>query len=124
MPTNIPRNPSFYLFTPFLIVSLNCFINKLDSSGDLNILMILLISSFGINNLVICKAMTEGELDPNIFLWTVSTVADATAVIPNSIRTLLGNGSSTFFIRHWPLFSNGLKILPRNPSSFMKLSFL
>ena len=41
--------------------------------------------------------------------------SDADAVNPNSIKRLLANDLSTFFIISNPVFSNGLKILPRNP---------
>ena len=76
--------------------------------------MILLISSFGVIDLVIREAMTKEWPDTNIFLWTVGSVANAIAVIPNGITALLGDGFCTFFIRHRPIFSNGLKSLFRN----------
>ena len=37
--------------------------------------------------------------DPNIFSWTAASVADAAAVIPNGVKTLLVNGLSTFPIK-------------------------
>ena len=39
---------------------------------------------------------TGGVSDPNIFLWIVSSVTDATAVTPNGIKMLLANGLSKF----------------------------
>ena len=42
------------------------------------------------------------------------SVADATAVNPNGIKTLLAKGLSTFLIKDNPVFSNGPKSLPRN----------
>ena len=50
-----------------------------------------------------------------IFLWIAASVADAAAVNPNGIKTLLANGLSTFPIKGNPVFSNGPKILPRYP---------
>ena len=43
-----------------------------------------------------------------------ASVADA-AVNPNGIKTLSGNGLSTFFIISNPVFNNGPKSLPKNP---------
>ena len=54
--------------------------------------------------------------DPNIFFWIDGSIADnAAAVNPNDIKTLLTNGFNTFFIKSKPVFSNGPKIIPRNP---------
>ena len=53
--------------------------------------------------------------DPSIFLWIVAFVADAAPVNPNSIKTLLTNVLSTFFIKDTPVFSNGPKSIPKNP---------
>ena len=69
--------------------------------------MISFISSLEIINVVIP--------DSNIFLWIPASVADAAAVNPNGIKTLLANGLSTFFIKGNPVFSNGLKSLPKSP---------
>ena len=52
--------------------------------------------------------------DSKIFLCIPSSAADASAVNPNGIKTLLGNGFITFFINGSPLFSNGPTKLPRN----------
>ena len=63
------------------------------------------ISSFEIINVFIP--------DPNIFLWIATSVADAAAVIPNGIGTLLANGLSTFPIKGNPVVRNGTKSLPK-----------
>ena len=52
---------------------------------------------------------------PNIFLWIAASVADADAVNPNGIKTVLGNGLSTFPIKGNPAFSDDSKSLPKNP---------
>ena len=52
--------------------------------------------------------------DWNIFLSIAASVADATAINPNDIKTLLANGLSTFTIKGNPVFSNGPKILSKN----------
>ena len=49
-----------------------------------------------------------------MFFWTAASVGDGAAVNPSDIKTLLANGSSTFFIKGKPDFSNGPKILPEN----------
>ena len=68
--------------------------------------MISFISSLEIINVVV--------LDPNIFLWIATSVANA-AVNPNCTKTLLADGLSTFPIKSHPIFSNGPKSLLRNP---------
>ena len=52
--------------------------------------------------------------DTNIFFWIAAPVADAAAVNPNSIKTLLANGLHTSFIIGKPVFSNGPKSLSKN----------
>ena len=52
--------------------------------------------------------------DPNIFWWRAASVADAIAVYPNDLKTLLANGWSTFPIKGNPVFSTGTKSLPKN----------
>ena len=61
--------------------------------------MISFTSSLEIINVVVPR--------PNIFLWIVASVADAAAVNPNGIKTLLANDFSTFSIKGNPIFSNG-----------------
>ena len=56
--------------------------------------------------------------DSKIFLWIAVSVADAPAVNPNSIKILLANGFTTFFIKGKPVFSNGPRSLPRNPPDY------
>ena len=41
--------------------------------------------------------------------------ADAGAVNPKGIKTLVANDLITFFINGNPIFSNGPRSLPRNP---------
>ena len=48
--------------------------------------------------------------------WVVASVADAVAVNPNGIKTLLlAKGLSIFPIKGISVFSNCLKSLPKNP---------
>ena len=54
-------------------------------------------------------------LDHNNFLYIPASTADAAAVNPKGIKTLLDNGLITFFISGNPAFSNGPRSLPRNP---------
>ena len=42
-------------------------------------------------------------------------MADAAAVNHHSIKTLLANGLSTFFIKEKPVLNNGPRSLLRNP---------
>ena len=46
------------------------------------------------------------------------SVADAALVNSYSMITLLANGFDIFFIKGNPLFSNGSKSLPKNPSDY------
>ena len=107
MANNILRNSPFCSFASILVFLLKSFINKPDSSKDLNISMLLFISSLEIINAVL--------RDPKIFLWIAASVADAAAVYPNGIKTLLANGLTTFTINGNLVFSNGPKSLPKNP---------
>ena len=52
---------------------------------------------------------------PYDFLCIPASAADATAVNPNGIKTLLADGLITFNINGNPVFSNGPSNLPRNP---------
>ena len=72
--------------------------------------MILVISLFEIINVVIH--------DPKFFFWIAASVADAGAVYPNAIKTLLANGFSKFFIKVKSAFSNAPRRLPKNPPDF------
>ena len=58
------------------------FINKPDSSLDQVLQIIKVVAS-----------------DPNIFLWAVASVSDATAANPNGIKTLLANGQVHFLVK-------------------------
>ena len=75
--------------------------------------MISFISSFEIINVVIREAKSKGRTDPKTFFWIAA--ADAAAVNPNGIKTLLANDFSTFQYKSKPVFSNGPKSLPTNP---------
>ena len=77
--------------------------------------MISFIFSFEIIS-VVCFGKSEGHvLDPNILLWIAASFADAAAVNPNGIKTLLGNDLITFSIKIHAVFSNGPKSLHKNP---------
>ena len=93
VPNNALRNPPFN--------------NKPESSRDFIILIISLISSFDI--------ISVAFPDLNIFLCIPASAADAAAVHPKGIKTLLANGLITFFINGNPVFSNGPSNLPKNP---------
>ena len=94
------RNPPFNSFASLLIVSQTTLVNEPDSSRDLFILEIINVA----------------VPDPDVFLWIAAFVADAAAVNPSGIKRFLGNGLSTFLIKENPVFSNGPKILFKNPS--------
>ena len=50
-----------------------------------------------------------------IFLCITASAAEAAAVNPKGINTLLANGVSTFFINGNPVFNKGPSNLPENP---------
>ena len=58
------------------------------------------ISSFDIISIeLLCEAESKGCLpDPKIFLCIPASAADAAAVNPKGIKTLLANGLITFYI--------------------------
>ena len=85
------RNSAFCSFALFSIASLTHCFNKPTSSRDL-----------------ISRAWSK-----NVF-W----IAYAIAYNCNGIKTLLGNGFSTFFIKSKPVFSNVPRGLPKNTSEF------
>ena len=53
--------------------------------------------------------------DPKIFLCIPAPAADAAAVMPNEIKTLLAHFLITFFIKGSSVFDNGPRSLLRNP---------
>ena len=57
--------------------------------------------------------------NPKIFLCIPASAADAPAVNPNGIKTLMANGLITFFINGNPVFSDGPRSLPRNPPDYI-----
>ena len=52
--------------------------------------------------------------DPNIFLCIPASAADAAAVSPKGINTLLANGVITLFNNSNPVFNKGPINLPKN----------
>ena len=63
----------------------------------------------------IISVVDEGRCpDPKIFLCIPASAADAAAVNPKGIKTLLANGLITFFINGNPIFSKVPSNLPRN----------
>ena len=75
-------------------------------------------------SVILCKASSskdegrrtkEAYLTLRFFLCIPASAADAAAVSPNVIKTLLANGMITFFIHGNPVFSDGPRSLPRNP---------
>ena len=106
-PRNMTRYPLFgVFFVLFLIVSLTPSFNKPDFSRYLIIFMITLIPAFEITNVVMP--------DQKAFFSIAASTADAAAVNPNGIKTLLANGLSTFLIKDKPVFSNSPKSLLKN----------
>ena len=57
----------------------------------------------------------DDNLILNFFLCIPASAADAAEFKLREIKTLLANGLITFFINCNPVFSNGPRILPRNP---------
>ena len=83
----MPGNESFWSSASFLIALLTLSVNKL--SRDLIISFISSISLFEIVNAVMP--------DPKTFFWIPAPVADAGAINPSCIKTLLANSFSAFF---------------------------
>ena len=75
------------------------FNNYPESSRDFTILIRSSMSLFDIISVVFP--------DPNIFLCIPASAADAAAVSPKGINTLLANGVTTFFINGNPVFNKG-----------------
>ena len=74
--------------------------NKPKSSRDFNILILSFISLVDIISVVLlCEAEDERQLcpDPKTFLCIPASAANAAAVNPNGIKTLLANAFITFF---------------------------
>ena len=91
------------------------FNKKPESSSDLTILIWSSVSLFDIISVVLLP-------DPNNFLCipaSAADAADAVAVNPNGINTLLTNGFITLFINGNPVFNNGPSHLPKNPPDFI-----
>ena len=60
------------------------------------------------------KAINVVHPDSNIFSWIAASVADAAAVNPDGIKTLLANGSNAFPIKGNEVFNNCLESLLKN----------
>ena len=79
--------------------------------------MISPISSFDIISVVAYAEQRSKNYDDLIlifFLCIPASAADAAAVNPKGIKTLLANGLITFFINGNPVYSNGPSNLPKN----------
>ena len=61
------------------------------------------------------REKNDDDQTPRFLLCIPASTADAAAVNPKEIKTLLANGLITFFINGKPVFSNGPSNLPRNP---------
>ena len=59
--------------------------------------------------------------DPNILLCIPASAADAAAVNPKGINTLLANSLIAFFIKGNPVFNKGPSNLPKNPPDWIIL---
>ena len=75
------------------------------------------ISSFDIIIVVVLP-------EPKNFLCISGSAADAAAVNPNGVKTLLANSWITFFINGKPVLSNGLRSLTKNPTDHIILDNL
>ena len=83
------------------------------------------ISSFDIISVVLCEAASNRWPDPKTFWCIPASYADAAAVNPNGIKTLLVNGLIIFSINGSPVFNNGPRVLPRNPPDYIwKISLI
>ena len=80
-----------------LLLHFQLFINKPESSIDLEIFVISFVSSFPFIDVFVP--------DPNIFLWIAASLADA--VNTNGIKALVANGLSVFPITDNAVFSTG-----------------
>ena len=63
------------------------------------------------------KQRTKDDYDQTLkfFLCILASAANAAAINPKGIKTLLASGLITFYINGNPVFSNGPSNLPRNP---------
>ena len=91
VPNNILRNRPLCSSASFWIVSLTPSGNKQESSRDLTILIMSLISSFDIISIALFFEAEEEEWrwsDPQNFLCIPASPADAAAAKPRGIKTL------------------------------------
>ena len=96
------RNPSSYSFAS----------TKPDSSRNLTVFMISLISSFEI----VCIAKPEGHPDPKTYFGTAASVDDA--VNPEVTKMLLANDLITLVTKYKPVFGKSPITIPRNPLNY------
>ena len=73
-----------------------------------------------ISSVSLFEIMSAVIPDPKFFFWTAAFAADAAVGNPNSIKMLLINCVSTFFINGKPAGIIGLRKL-RNPTFWLKL---
>ena len=81
VPNIVGRNPPFYPFVSFLIVSLIPFTSNPDSSNDLTIFIISSLSSFKFINV-------DVRPDPQVFFRIAASTADIAVDNPNGNKTL------------------------------------
>ena len=55
------------------------------------------------------------------YSWIAASIADVATINPNSFKTLLANGLSTFLIKSNPVFYNGPENLPKNTADWLIL---
>ena len=60
---------------------------------------------FMISSISLFEIIDAAMSDPSTFPWIVVSVADATAVNSNGIKSLLANGLCTFFIKYKSVLS-------------------
>ena len=92
-----------YLITYIHVASLTLFNNKPESSRDLTSLKMSSISAFDI--------ISVGVPDPKMILCIPASAADAAAVNPDGIKTLLANDLITFLMNGSHVFNNGERSL-------------
>ena len=80
----------------------------------MTVFVISFISLFDIINVVVRFDKSKRWSEPLVFFWIAESVADATAVNHNGVKTLLVNGLVTCLVKGKPILSNGPKSQPRN----------
>ena len=67
---------------------------------------------------ILTLSFAELSLKDALVFCIPASAANATAVNPNGIKTILAISLSTLSIKSKSVFSNGQKFLPRNPPNF------